>query len=141
MVNTISYAYQDSDFLLGDFNNSVLFNTLKIKALKSLIVDLHLHKTLDIQNLKQNVPVATLSGGEAKRLALLRTLITKKPITIIDEPTSAMDKKTAGVVWKILRKAFRKKTLICITHDNQPLSNFDMIITARSHNIVSTTIV
>ena len=80
MVNTISYAYQDPDFLLGDFNNSILFNTLKIKPkkLKSLLVDLQLDKTLDIQHLNQNIPVSTLSGGEAKRLALLRTLITKK---------------------------------------------------------------
>lgn len=46
-----------------------------------------------------------------------------------------------GIVWKVLRKAFRNKTLICITHDNQPLSNFDMIITVRDRHVVYTTIV
>lgn len=140
MVNTVSYAYQDPDFLFGDFNNSILFNTLKIKPkeLKSLLVDLQLDKTLDIQHLNQNIPVSTLSGGEAKRLALLRTLITKKPITIIDEPTSAMDRKTATIVWKVLQKAFHKKTLICITHDKQLLSNFDIVLAVRNHSLIPT---
>lgn len=77
-----------------------------------------------------------MSGGEAKRLALLRTLITKKPITIIDEPTSAIDKKTATVVWKVLRKSFHQKTLICVTHDNQPLSNFNIVIAVRDHCVI-----
>ena len=82
-----------------------------------------------------------MSGGEAKRLALLRTLITKKPITIIDEPTSAMDRKTAIVVWTVLRKAFHQKTLICVTHDNQPLSNFDIVISVHNHCVIPTKIV
>lgn len=35
-----------------------------------------------------------LSGGQAKRLALARTLCHKKPVLILDDPFSALDKNT-----------------------------------------------
>ncbi|MCX7773477.1 MAG: ATP-binding cassette domain-containing protein, partial [Clostridia bacterium] len=39
----------------------------------------------------QNKNAKTLSGGEAQRLALLRTLLVRKPFYLLDEPFSAQD--------------------------------------------------
>ncbi len=69
-----------------------------------------------------------LSGGEGKRLSLLRGLAAGRPITILDEPTSALDDHVASQVWKLILKAFSDRNLICITHDERFLNDFDMVI-------------
>ena len=40
-----------------------------------------------------------LSGGQAQRLALARTLCHKKPLLILDDPFSALDKDTEREVF------------------------------------------
>ena len=45
-----------------------------------------------------------LSGGQAQRLALARTLCHKKPVLILDDPFSALDKKTEEQAFENLKK-------------------------------------
>ena len=45
-----------------------------------------------------------LSGGQAQRLALARTLCHKRPVLILDDPFSALDRKTEEEVFANLRK-------------------------------------
>ena len=43
-----------------------------------------------------------LSGGQAQRLALARTICHKKPVIILDDPFSALDKDTEKQIFKNL---------------------------------------
>ena len=57
-----------------------------------------------------------LSGGQAQRLALARTLAHPRPIMILDDPFSALDRKTEDAVFGYLREYAKDKTVFLISH-------------------------
>ncbi len=57
-----------------------------------------------------------ISGGQAQRCSLLKILSDIKPILIIDEPSSALDKKTSILFTKLLLEKAKNSILIVITH-------------------------
>ena len=60
-------------------------------------------------------PVQELSGGQRKRVALVRTLLTPCDVFILDEPTNHLDSAMAEWLEEFLQKT--KNALIMITHD------------------------
>jgi ATP-binding cassette subfamily F protein uup len=59
--------------------------------------------------------IATLSGGERRRLYLLRTLIHQPNVLILDEPTNDLDIQTLGVLEEFLD--YFQGCLIVVSHD------------------------
>ena len=57
-----------------------------------------------------------LSGGQAQRLALARTLCHKRPVLILDDPFSALDRKTEKEVFANLRKLAADSIVILLSH-------------------------
>ena len=57
-----------------------------------------------------------LSGGQAQRLALARTLAHPRPILILDDPFSALDRKTEDTVFANLQEYAKNKTVFLISH-------------------------
>ena len=57
-----------------------------------------------------------LSGGQAQRLALARTLAHPRPILILDDPFSALDRQTEDTVFANLREYARDKVVFLISH-------------------------
>ncbi len=60
-------------------------------------------------------PITELSGGQRKRIALVRTILTPSDILILDEPTNHLDSAMADWLEEYLRSS--KSALILITHD------------------------
>lgn len=60
-------------------------------------------------------PVARLSGGEAKRVALAQTLLVPPDILLLDEPTNHLDIATIAWLEKFLKGA--NFTVLMVTHD------------------------
>ena len=60
-----------------------------------------------------------LSGGMRQRAALVRTILTKKDLMLLDEPFGALDAMTRPAMQDWLLKAWREhgKTILFITHD------------------------
>jgi ATP-binding cassette ChvD family protein len=65
--------------------------------------------------------VATLSGGERRRVALCRTLLSKPDLLLLDEPTNHLD--ASSVAWLERHLQEFPGTVIAVTHDRYFLDN------------------
>ena len=63
--------------------------------------------------------VSNLSGGEAQRVSLARTLANRPEVLLLDEPTSALDRSTEEEVEALICGIIRDQALTCliVTHD------------------------
>ena len=68
---------------------------------------------------RSETPVAQLSGGEAKRVALARALVHPSDLLILDEPTNHLD--VDAIEWLENRLAAYKGGLLLVTHDRHVL--------------------
>ena len=68
-----------------------------------------------------DMPVAVISGGERRRVALCRLLLTEPDILLLDEPTNHLDAES--VAWLEQHLKQYKGTVIAVTHDRYFLDN------------------
>jgi len=68
-----------------------------------------------------DTPVANLSGGEKRRVALCRLMLQKPDILLLDEPTNHLDAES--VSWLELHLQKYEGTVIAVTHDRYFLDN------------------
>ena len=68
-----------------------------------------------------DTPVSVLSGGERRRVALCRLLLTEPDILLLDEPTNHLDAES--VAWLERHLQQYKGTVIAVTHDRYFLDN------------------
>lgn len=68
-------------------------------------------------------PVATLSGGEAVRIAMLGTLLLGADVTLLDEPTNNLDRHARNEVYDLVFNW--SSTLIVVSHDVELLERVD----------------
>ena len=59
---------------------------------------------------------ARLSGGQAQRLALARTLAHPRPVLVLDDPFSALDRSTEDMVFADLQAYAKDKVVFLISH-------------------------
>ena len=57
-----------------------------------------------------------LSGGQAQRLALARTLAHPRPVLVLDDPFSALDRQTEDEVFARLKACAQERVVILISH-------------------------
>ena len=68
-----------------------------------------------------DTPISVLSGGERRRVALCRLLLTEPDILLLDEPTNHLDAES--VLWLEKHLQQYKGTVIAVTHDRYFLDN------------------
>jgi putative ABC transport system ATP-binding protein len=71
-----------------------------------------------------------LSGGQQQRVALARALVTRPEAIFLDEPTGALDIRTARQVLQMLRRAvsWAGQTAVMVTHDPVAASFADAVV-------------
>ena len=57
-----------------------------------------------------------LSGGQAQRLALARTLAHPRPVLVLDDPFSALDRRTEDEIFARLKACAQDRVVILISH-------------------------
>ena len=121
IIGDMSLCFQDSRL----FPNMTVFENiaypLKVKKVDSEIIDrevIDIIKNFEIENIKHRMP-NTLSGGEKKRVALARCIITKPNILLLDEPTANLDFEVKIIVREMIKKIHKKYkcTILMVSHD------------------------
>ena len=80
-------------------------------------------------NVKLNRKIYTLSGGEAQRVALAKTILKDSPIILADEPTASVDQKNSEeIIELILRLKKENKIIIIATHSPDIYNQVDHIL-------------
>lgn len=80
----------------------------------------------------------TLSGGEKQRVAIARAIVNEPKIILADEPTGALDSKTAAEIMSVFKRLNDEgKTVIIVTHDMEIAKKCGRIIEISDGEIVS----
>ncbi|QPN59089.1 peptidase domain-containing ABC transporter [Synechococcus sp. CBW1002] len=77
-----------------------------------------------------------LSGGQKQRIAIARMVLQNPSLVILDEATSALDADTEKRVVQQLRRHFRGRTLLFVTHRLGNLRQADRILVMESGRVV-----
>lgn len=94
------------------------FYLTKRENQSSLNYALDLLEKAKIGYLKDTYP-ANMSGGEMRRIAILRALICRPQLVIADEPTSDLDEESSAQIMALLTEIHQQGTgLLIVTHDN-----------------------
>ena len=94
----------------------------KLDSLNAWDLDSRLELAMDALRCPPgDTPVAVLSGGERRRVALCRLLLKEPDILLLDEPTNHLDAESVAWLEKHLQEY--KGTVIAVTHDRYFLDN------------------
>ena len=94
----------------------------KIDAVNAWDIDSQLELAMDaLRCPPPDADVTTLSGGERRRVALCRLLLTSPDLLLLDEPTNHLDAES--VAWLEHFLAEYKGTVVAVTHDRYFLDN------------------
>ena len=80
-----------------------------------------------------------LSGGQAQRLALARTLCHKKPLLILDDPFSALDQTTEREVFANLKETAKDSMILLFSHRLYLFPELDQVIWMENGRTVTGT--
>jgi len=94
-------------------------------------------KTVGLEN-QMNKYANKVSGGQAQRVAICRSLINKPTVVLADEPTGNLDSLSAQTTVQLMKSLNRKlgHTFIIVTHDRPQFGDVDKIITIKDGRIV-----
>ncbi|MEA2588206.1 MAG: energy-dependent translational throttle protein EttA [Actinomycetota bacterium] len=94
----------------------------RIEAAGAWELDRTLEVAMDALNLPPgDAPVANLSGGERRRVALCRLLLQKPDLLLLDEPTNHLDAESVAWLERTLQDY--GGTVVAVTHDRYFLDN------------------
>lgn len=137
----ISFVAQDSLF----FKGSILENLRMGKTLEdnrliefSRWLDLY-DEIMDLPErweTELNAGTSNLSGGQKKRLDVLRALIRDADVIIFDESTASIDVERRRKLFDILEKIKQDKIIIFITHNIEECSHFDNIYAVKNKSVL-----
>ena len=126
----ISYLGHDPELFDDSIKNNILLGDNKDvnEYLKAVCID------KEVEAMEQGADTiigsggVRLSGGQAQRIALARTLCHKKPVFILDDPFSALDKNTEEQIYNNLRKMTEGSIVIILSHRLYMFPKLDKVI-------------
>ncbi|MGH8260542.1 MAG: ATP-binding cassette domain-containing protein, partial [Steroidobacteraceae bacterium] len=109
-----------------DEMNALLAEQAKLQDAIDAAGGWELHRKLDIAADALRLPpwetrIGTLSGGERRRVALCRLLLSAPDMLLLDEPTNHLDAESIGWLERYLEEY--PSTVIAVTHDRYFLDN------------------
>ena len=135
----LGFIFQDFNLLdtLTSYENIALALTIQkvnVKEIDKRVKDIS--KKLDIIDVLDKYPYQ-ISGGQKQRVASARALITNPKLVLADEPTGALDSKSARQLLESFENLNQelKATILMVTHDAFTASYADRILFIKDGKI------
>ena len=137
--HNLGFVFQDYNLLdtltigeniaLAPTINKVKHNQVELKVIEEA-------KALGIDHLLNKFPYE-VSGGERQRCACARAIVCKPKLILADEPTGALDSKSAQIMLDVLSRMNRERntTILMVTHDIFSASYCNRILFLRDGKI------
>lgn len=126
----VGYLGHDPELFHDTIENNILLGEKKqaVDFLRMVCLDQEVDEMPEKEQTMIGTGNVRLSGGQAQRLALARTLCHKKPILVLDDPFSALDKKTERQVFGQLRREAEDGIVLLISHRLYLFPQLDQVI-------------
>jgi len=138
--NKIAFVAQDSLFYQGTIIENLTMGN-KIDDTQMI----HYSKLLDVYDEILKLPeqwetilnsgTTNLSGGQKKRLDVLRALLREADVIIFDESTASIDLERRNKLFDVLKQIKKDKIIICITHNLEECIHFDKVFGVRDKHV------
>ena len=119
-IDNIAVNYFNQNYKLQNENNTVEKEILSAITNQDNIYEIDIF--CNNLSVDKNSLIKNLSGGQKRRVGLIKTLIKPSDLLLLDEPTNHLDLDT--IVW--LENYLKKldSAILCVSHDRQFLKNF-----------------
>ncbi len=133
-----SFGLMNDKTVYENISYPLIFNpAVKHKQMKSLITKAA--EDVGIAELLHK-KASELSGGQKQRTAIARAIVNRPKIILADEPTAALDKKTAFEITDLFRALNNKgRTVVIVTHDRAVAEQCDRLIELADGKMISDT--
>ncbi|KAJ4887060.1 ABC transporter C family member 8 [Raphanus sativus] len=141
VCGSIAYVSQTSWIQSGTIRDNILYGKpMEARRYNAAIEACALDKDLsdfrhgDLTEIGQRG--LNLSGGQKQRIQLARAVYADADVYLLDDPFSAVDAHTAGVLFhKCVEDSLKEKTVILVTHQVEFLSEVDQILVMEEGSI------
>ena len=130
LVGMVGYLGHDPELFNDSIENNILLGDDQDANayLRAVCLDQEVAAMEDGLQTRVGSGGVRLSGGQAQRLALARTLCHRKPVMILDDPFSALDKQTEAQVFTHLKELARDSIVLLISHRLYLFPQTDQVI-------------
>lgn len=134
----IGYVLQGQSLL----NNFTILDNICMAAYFSSIIDIFRERALQLLNeigleeLAKEYP-SNLSGGEMRRVSIVRAMMNQPKVILADEPTSNLDPENSHKVMQMLKDISQKGTTVLLsTHELEYLDYVDSVFKMSKGNLM-----
>lgn len=138
---TVAYMGHEPELMSDTIKENVLLGNDgdALDYLKAVYIDEEVLTMPDGIDTKVGSSGIRLSGGQQARIALARTLCHKKPLLILDDPFSALDRSTEKQVMEHLTALTKDCIVLLISHRLYLFSETDKVLWIKNGNAVEST--
>lgn len=130
----ITYVPQESYLFEGTIEENIRYGKMDATKEQIIVAANMAYASTFIENFSDGYDTKltaggnNLSGGQRQRVAIARAFLKDAPIILLDEPSSALDVESEGMINKAMKELMKGKIVLMVTHRTNSFQDFDRVI-------------